>query len=181
MTFKSIMLSVSHPEINQTIQSAYHLKQGKNAKRKRKTIKSICVCVRVPLACSERVSGVGGGRTNKEAKDCNLVRFLRSGEWGLPGPRSSSHRCTTFCYGFRVERHVYWKQCATVCNGVWDTYLVWWVCQKCQPNQQQHVYKPRGITETARTMGPSEVVYNCVRCSSQQLKILKDMFVVRVL
>ncbi len=23
--------------------------------------------------------------------------------------------------------------------------LVWWVFQKCQPNQQQHVYKPRGV------------------------------------
>ncbi len=34
------------------------------------------------------------------------------------------------------------------------------------PNQQQHVYKPCGIKETARTMGPSEVVYKCVRCSS---------------
>ncbi len=80
-----------------------------------------------------------------------------------------------------------WTTCLleTVCNGVQRglryVSLVWWVCQKCQPNQQQHVYKPRGIKETARTMGPSEVVYNCVRCSSQQLKILKDMFVVRVL
>ncbi len=44
--------------------------------------------------------------------------------------------------------------------------LVWWVCQKCKPNQQQHVYKPHGIKETARTMGPSEVIYKCVRCSS---------------
>jgi len=35
------------------------------------------------------------------------------------------------------------------------------VCQKCQPNQQQHVYKPRGIKETARTMGSSKVVYKC--------------------
>ncbi len=48
-------------------------------------------------------------------------------------------------------------------------------------NQQQHVNKPRGIKETARTMDPSKVVYNCVRCSSQQLKILKDIFVIRVL
>ncbi len=47
---------------------------------------------------------------------------------GRAGPRSSSHRCTTFCYGFRVEWHVYWKRCATVCNGVWDTFsLDWWV------------------------------------------------------
>ncbi len=36
--------------------------------------------------------------------------------------------------------------------------LVWWVCQKCQSNQQQHVYKPRCIKETARTMDPSEVI-----------------------
>ncbi len=27
--------------------------------------------------------------------------------------RSSSQRCPTFCYGFRVERHVSWKRCAT--------------------------------------------------------------------
>ncbi len=26
-------------------------------------------------------------------------------------------------------------------------------------HQQQHVYKPRGIKETARTMGPSKVIY----------------------
>ncbi len=44
--------------------------------------------------------------------------------------------------------------------------LVWWVYQKCQPNQQQHVYKPRGIKDTARTIGPREVVYKCVHCSS---------------
>ncbi len=31
----------------------------------------------------------------------------------IPGPHSSSHRCPTFCYGFRVERHVSWKRCAT--------------------------------------------------------------------
>ncbi len=56
--------------------------------------------------------------------------------------------------------------------------LVWWACQKCQPNQQQRVYKPRGIKETARTVGPSEVIYKSVRCSNrQQLKILEDIFV----
>ncbi len=31
----------------------------------------------------------------------------------FPGAHSSSHRCTTFCYGFQVERHVSWKRCAT--------------------------------------------------------------------
>ncbi len=36
--------------------------------------------------------------------------------------------------------------------------LVWWVCQKCQSNQQKHVYEPRGINNTACTMGPSEVI-----------------------
>ncbi len=62
-----------------------------------------------------------------------------------------------------------WTTCflETVYNGVWDTFsLVWWVCHKYQPNQQQHVYKPRCIKETAHTMSPSEVVYKCVRCSS---------------
>ncbi len=61
--------------------------------------------------------------------------------------------------------------------------LVWWVCQKSQPNLLQHVYKPHGIKETARTMGPSKVIYKCVRCSSvyATIKILEDMFVVRVL
>ncbi len=78
-------------------------------------------------------------------------------------PGSSSHRCPTFCHGFRVERNVSWKRCTT---GLEMFSLVWWVCQKCQPNQQQHVYKPRGIKETARTMSPSEVVYKCVCCSS---------------
>ncbi len=45
-----------------------------------------------------------------------------------------------------------------------------------------YVYKPRGIKETARTMGPSEVIYKCSAARyTQQLKILEDMFVVRVL
>ncbi len=63
---------------------------------------------------------------------------------------------------FRVERHVSWKRvqrCATFS-------LVWWVCQKCQPNQQQHVYKPSSFKDTARTMSPSEVIYKCAHCSS---------------
>ncbi len=61
--------------------------------------------------------------------------------------------------------------------------LVWWVCQKSQPNLLQHVYKPHGIKETARTMGPSKVIYKCVAAAryTQQFKILEDMFVVRVL
>ncbi len=66
-----------------------------------------------------------------------------------------------------------WTTCflKMVCNclqRVWDMFsLVWWVCQKCQPNQQQHKYKPRGIKETAHTMGrTSEVIYKCVCCSS---------------
>ncbi len=37
--------------------------------------------------------------------------------------------------------------------------LVWWVCKKCQPNQQQHVYKPHGIKENARTMFYSNIAY----------------------
>ncbi len=53
-----------------------------------------------------------------------------------PEARSSSHRCPMFCYGLQVERHISWKRRVTVWNRVWDTfYLVWWVCQKCQPNQ----------------------------------------------
>ncbi len=52
----------------------------------------------------------------------------------------------------------------TVCNGVWNKFsLVWWLCQKCQ---QRHGYKPCGIKKTARTMGPSKVIYKCVCCSS---------------
>ncbi len=35
--------------------------------------------------------------------------------------------------------------------------LFGWVCQKCQPNQQQRVYKP-AVLKTARTMGPSEII-----------------------
>ncbi len=43
-------------------------------------------------------------------------------------------------------------------QGLRYVSLVWWVCKKCQPNQQKHVYEPRGIKDTARTMCPSEVV-----------------------
>ncbi len=40
---------------------------------------------------------------------------LTSANWLMtkPGASSSSHRCPTFCYGFRVEQHVSWKRCAT--------------------------------------------------------------------
>ncbi len=72
-----------------------------------------------------------------------------------------------------------WTTCflETVCKGVWDTFsLVWWLYQKCQPNQQQHVYKPRGIKETARTMGPSEVIYKCVCCSSVYATIRRHVY-----
>ncbi len=44
-------------------------------------------------------------------------------------------------------------------------------------NQQQHVHTPRGIKETARTMDPSEVIEDLQLAT---MKILKDMFVVRV-
>ncbi len=105
-----------------------------------------------------------------EAAGCNhrmpmwIGSFCLHSKW--TGARSASHRCQKFCYGFRVERHVSWKRCATVCNRVWDMFsLVWWVCQKCQPNQQQRVKKPRRFKETARTMGPTELI-ECVCCSS---------------
>uniref|UniRef100_A0A8C1IG92 Cysteine sulfinic acid decarboxylase n=1 Tax=Cyprinus carpio TaxID=7962 RepID=A0A8C1IG92_CYPCA len=44
------------------------------------------------------------------------------------GARSSSHRCATFCYVFRVERHVSWKRCATVCNGFEMRFLLFGGC-----------------------------------------------------
>ncbi len=49
-----------------------------------------------------------------------------------------------------VERHVSWQRCCKQGLRYVFSCLVG-VCQKCQPNQQQHVYKPRGIKETART------------------------------
>ncbi len=88
-----------------------------------------------------------GDHTGHFLQDVSLPGFLYCLKYS--GASSSSH-------GFRVERNVSWKRCAT---GFGDTFsLVWWVCQKCQPNQQQRVYKPHGIKETARTMGPSEVI-----------------------
>ncbi len=78
-----------------------------------------------------------------------------------PGAHSGSHRFPMFCYSFRVEWHVSWKQCATEFEKRFYTFivsLVWWVYLKCQPNQQQRVYKPCSIKETAHTMGPSEVI-----------------------
>ncbi len=49
--------------------------------------------------------------------DCNLCNSLVY-DWlvcglALSGACSASHRCAAFCYGFRVERHVSWKRCAT--------------------------------------------------------------------
>ncbi len=41
--------------------------------------------------------------------------------------------------------------------------LVWWVCQKCQPNQQQHVYKPGCIKETACTIMGLDLCLNSAR------------------
>ncbi len=73
----------------------------------------------------------------------------------------------------------------TVCNGVWDTFsLVWWVCHKCEPNQQQHEYKPRGIKVSSHTGFIQVKSFTNVSAAAryaQQLKILEDMFVVRVL
>ncbi len=45
-------------------------------------------------------------------------------------------------------------------NGVQRGFRYVFSClvEKCQSNQQQRVYKPRGIKETARTMGSSEVI-----------------------
>ncbi len=97
------------------------------------------------------------------------------GQPNRPGARSGSHclceycfsfcfsvstvsgsHFPTFCYGFRVERQVFWKRCAT---GFEISFLLFGGCvKKCQPNQQQRVYKPCSIKETARTMGPSEVI-----------------------
>ncbi len=78
-----------------------------------------------------------------------------------------------------------WTICflETVCNGVWDTFsLVWWVCQKCQPNQQQSVYKPRGIKEiAAQWVQVKSFNVSAEALYTQQLKILEDMFVLRVL
>ncbi len=71
------------------------------------------------------------------------------------GARSGSHRCTTFCYGFRVEQHASWKQCAM---GFEIRFLLFGGCVKNAPNQQQRVNKPCGIKETDRTMGSNEVI-----------------------
>ncbi len=37
--------------------------------------------------------------------------------------------------------------------------LVWWVCQKCQPNQQQRVYKPHGIKKQCWASYLKNVIY----------------------
>ncbi len=99
-------------------------------------------------------------KNNKQHKQHRVLTTLMrqdssDKQFGCPHQGHVQAR-TTFCYGFRVEQHVSWKRCAT---GFEIRFLLFGGCQKCQPNQQQHVYKPRGIKETARTMGPSEVVY----------------------
>ncbi len=102
--------------------------------------------------------GMTWGRVNyllevKWRKKCGGKKPKTTDSQWRPGARSGSHRPNI------LLRFLGWTTCflETVCNGVWDTFsLVWWVCQKCQPNQQQHVYKPHGIKETARTMGPCD-------------------------
>ncbi len=70
-------------------------------------------------------------------------------------------------------------------NGVqrvWDTFsLVWWVCQKCQPNQEQREYKSRDLKRQLAQCVQVKSFNMCPLQLMQQLKILEDMFVVRVL
>ncbi len=56
---------------------------------------------------------------------------------GFPGASSSSHRCSTFCYGFRVERHVSWKRCAT---GFEIRFLLFGGCVKDVSPISSNVY-----------------------------------------
>ncbi len=71
-----------------------------------------------------------------------------------PGAHSSSDRCLTFCYGFRVERHVSWKRCATGFEG---RFLLFGVSVKnVSPISSNMYIKPRGIKETAHTMSNND-------------------------
>ncbi len=85
---------------------------------------------------------------------------LLTSDWSNFGLRSlnqcsSSHRCQTFCYCFRVERYVSWKRCTT---GFEIRFLLFGGCVKNVSPISSNVFKPHGIKETARTVGPSEVI-----------------------
>lgn len=65
-----------------------------------------------------------------------------------------------------------WLGCfqETMCNGVWETIcFVWWVYQKCQPNQHHCVCKACGFKDTAWTMGTSKVLFWTARAVSVTL------------
>ncbi len=79
-------------------------------------------------------------------------------------------------------RFLGWTTCfpETVCNRVWDTFsLVWWVCKKCD----EYVNINRAVLKRQLAQRIQVKSFNVSAAAryTQHLKILEDMFVVRVL
>ncbi len=80
-----------------------------------------------------------GSNANSEHKSYLFVIEIPSG----------AHSGPTFCYGFRVERRVSWKRYATGFEIVFSCLVG---VSEMSANQQQHVYKPHGLKETAHNV-----------------------------
>ncbi len=81
---------------------------------------------------------------------------------------------------FRVERHVSWKRCAT---GFEIRFVLFGGCVLNVIPISSSVYKPQAIKESTRTWIQVKLLQMCLLAAlyMQQLKILEDMFVVKVL
>ncbi len=81
-----------------------------------------------------------------------------------------------------LPRFLGWMTCflETVCNRVWDTFsLVWWECQKC--DEYMNINRAVLKRQLAQRIQVKSFNVSAAARYTQQLKILEDMFVVRVL
>ncbi len=97
------------------------------------------------------------------------------------GVRSSSNWCATFCYGFRVERHVSWKRCTTGCE---IRFLLFGGCVTNISPISSNMYINHAVLKRQLAQWVQVKSFTNVSAAArytQQLKILEDMFVVTVL
>ncbi len=116
---------------------------------------------------------------------CQTCVTLLTSDWSNFGLRSlnqcsSSHRCLVFCYGFRVERQVSWKRCAT---GFEMRFLLFGECVKNVSPISSNMYINHTVLKRPLAQWVQVKSFNVSAAAryKQQLKISEDMFVVRVL
>ncbi len=91
-----------------------------------------------------------------------VVECLESWDHIRSGARSSSHQCTTFCYGFRVERHVSWQRCAT---GFEIRFHLFGGCVRNVSPISSNMCIHHAVLKRQLAHGSKWSRYKCVRCS----------------